>query len=51
MLDVIVPDILSGIQYLASSIDMSLGDRSMVGRLSLDQLIGVRIPVPQVANS
>lgn len=24
-----------------------LGDRSMVGRLTLDQLIGVRLPVPQ----
>ena len=50
MLDVIVPDVLSGIQYLASSIYMSLGDRSMAGRLTLDQLIGVRIPVPQVVD-
>ena len=49
MLDVIVPDVLSGIQYLASSIYVSLGDRSMAGRLTLDKLIGGRITVPQVA--
>ena len=30
---------------------LEMGDRLMVGRLTLDQLIGVRLPVPQVYDT